>query len=241
MEIKLEKEAFLDGQVLLIDKPYGWSSFQALNSVRWTICKALGIKKIKVGHAGTLDPLATGLLLLCTGKKTKEISRLQGMDKEYEGCLVLGATTPSYDLETEPENAKPFVHLGPSDFQKAAQKFQGEIRQRPPVFSAVKREGKRLYEYARKGQEVEVPERLVRIDQFEFTRMEPPELSFVVRCGKGTYIRSLAHDFGQELGCGAYLSALKRTKIGDFSVDNSISPQAFKALFREAGYEFPGQ
>lgn len=239
MDIQLDKEAFLEGQVLLIDKPYGWSSFQALNSVRWTISKALGIKKIKVGHAGTLDPLATGLLILCTGKKTKEIAGLQGMDKEYEGCLVLGATTPSYDLETEPENQREFEHLQTSDFEKAAGLFLGEVRQRPPMFSAVKRDGKRLYEYARKGQEVSIPERIVHIERFEFTRINPPELHFTVRCGKGTYIRSLAHDFGQELGCGAYLSALKRTKIGVYSVDNSMSPQAFRARFQEAGYEFP--
>ncbi len=241
MDVQLDKDAFLEGQVLLIDKPYGWSSFQALNSVRWTISKALGIKKIKVGHAGTLDPLATGLLLLCTGKKTKEIASLQGMDKEYEGSLVLGATTPSYDLETEPQNPQPFGHLHITDFEKTAALFRGEIRQKPPVFSAVKRDGKRLYEYARKGQEVAIPERIVRIERFDFTRIDPPELEFVVQCGKGTYIRSLAHDFGQALGCGAYLSALKRTKIGDYSVHNSMSPQAFRARFQEAGYDFPAR
>lgn len=239
MEIELHKTAFLDGQVLLIDKPYGWSSFQALNAVRWTICRAFGLRKIKVGHAGTLDPLATGLLLLCTGKKTKEISGLQGMDKTYEGRLVLGATTPSYDLETEPGNPRPWEHLGPADFEAAAARFRGEIRQRPPVFSAVKRGGKRLYEYARKGEEVHIPERRVRIDRFAFTRIAPPELDFEVLCAKGTYIRSLAHDFGQELGCGAYLSALKRTKIGDFCVDNAVTPGGFRALFREAGFDIP--
>lgn len=222
--------------MLLIDKPYEWSSFQALNAVKWTIRRAFGLKKIKVGHAGTLDPLATGLLLICTGKATKQIAQLQGMPKEYTGTLVLGQTTASYDLETAPEPSGSTEGITPEDLHKAVESFCGEIRQRPPVFSAIKKDGKRLYEYARKGQEVEVPERMVHISRFEITRVALPEVDFLVGCSKGTYIRSLAHDLGQHLGCGAYLSALKRTKIGDFNVNKALTPEAFKAAFRDAGY-----
>ena len=234
--MELTQEAFLDGQVLLIDKPYEWSSFQALNAVKWTIRRAFGLKKIKVGHAGTLDPLATGLLLICTGKATKQIAQLQGMPKEYTGTLVLGQTTASYDLETPPEPCGSTEGITEEDLHKAVGAFRGEICQRPPVFSAIKKDGKRLYEYARKGQEVEVPERMVHISRFEITRVALPEVDFLVGCSKGTYIRSLAHDLGQHLGCGAYLSALKRTKIGDFNVNKALTPEAFKAAFRDAGY-----
>ncbi|MDG1571750.1 tRNA pseudouridine(55) synthase TruB [Robiginitalea sp. M366] len=234
--MELSRDAFLEGQVLLVDKPYGWSSFQALNAVKWTLRRAFDLKKIKVGHAGTLDPLATGLLLICTGKATKTIADLQGMPKTYEGALVLGHTTPSFDLETEPEPSGSWEGLTPADLEAAAARFTGTIRQRPPVFSAIKKDGKRLYEYARKGKEVEVPERTVTITRLEITGIDWPEVRFTADCSKGTYIRSLAHDLGQELGCGAYLSALKRTKIGSYSVDNAVTPDAFKARFREAGF-----
>jgi tRNA pseudouridine55 synthase len=235
--LELSKESFLDGQILLIDKPYEWSSFQALNSVKWTLKKAFSIKKIKVGHAGTLDPLATGLLLICTGKSTKKIPQLQGMEKEYTGTFRLGATTPSYDLETPVDETHPIDYLTEARLREAAGKFFGEILQKPPVFSAIKKDGKRLYEYAREGEVVEVPTRKVLISEFELTRIALPEVDFRVRCSKGTYIRSLAHDFGRELGCGAHLSALKRTKTGPYNVNNAMSPNEFRELFRKSGFD----
>lgn len=235
--LPLDKNAYLEGQMLLIDKPYAWSSFQALNAVRWTLRRAFSLKKIKVGHAGTLDPLATGLLILCTGKSTRRISDLQGMPKEYTGTFHLGATTPSYDLETEPSQQLPVNHLTPEMLEAAARSLTGEIVQQPPVFSAIKKDGKRLYEYARSGHDVEVPLRQVHIEAFEITRIALPEVDFCVRCSKGTYIRSLAYDFGQALGTGAYLSALRRTKIGAYTVNKAFTPDAFKAAFRDAGFE----
>ncbi len=236
-ELPTDKNAYLEGQILLIDKPYSWSSFQALNAVRWALRRAFGLKKIKVGHAGTLDPLATGLLVLCTGKSTRRISELQGMPKEYTGTIHLGATTPSYDLETEPSEQLPVEHLTDEMLKAAAERLTGEITQQPPVFSAIKKDGKRLYEYARSGQDVEVPLRTVHIWAFELTRIALPEADFRISCSKGTYIRSLAHDFGQDLGTGAYLSALRRTKIGPYTVDKALTPDAFKAALRNAGLE----
>ena len=227
----------MDGQVLLIDKPYEWSSFQALNAVKWTLRRAFSLKKLKVGHAGTLDPLATGLLLICTGKKTKSIPELQALPKEYTGTIRLGAVTASFDLETPPEGEFRTDHITEELIRETARRFTGEIRQHPPVFSAIKKDGKRLYEYARKGEDVEVPERTVRIHEFEITRMDlPHEVDFRVACSKGTYIRSLAHDFGKALDSGAYLSALKRTKIGPYSVNKGLTPQAFREAFRNAGF-----
>ena len=235
--MELSKEAFLDGQILLIDKPYKWSSFQALNSVKWTLRKALSLKKFKIGHAGTLDPLATGLLLICTGKSTKKIPGLQGMEKEYTGTFYMGATTPSYDLETEVDDTYPTDHLTESSLLQATELFLGEILQKPPVFSAIKKDGKRLYQYAREGKQVDVPIRKVHISEFELTRVALPEVDFRVRCSKGTYIRSLAHDFGRAVDCGAHLSALKRTKIGPYNVDKAMSPDEFRDLFRNSGFE----
>jgi tRNA pseudouridine55 synthase len=235
--LELNKESFLDGQILLIDKPYRWSSFQALNSVKWTLRKAFSLKKIKVGHAGTLDPLATGLLLICTGKSTKKIPELQGMEKEYTGTIYLGATRPSYDLETEVDATYPTDHLTDSAIMETAGGFLGEVLQKPPVFSAIKKDGKRLYEYAREGKPVEVPTRKVHISEFELTRIALPEVDFRVRCSKGTYIRSLAHDFGRALDCGAYLSALKRTKIGTYNVNKAMNPDEFRDLFRKSGFD----
>jgi len=230
------REDYLNGQVLLIDKPYTWSSFQALNAVKWTLRKAFDLKKIKVGHAGTLDPLATGLLILCTGKSTSQIQNLQGMIKTYTGTIHLGSTTASYDLESEPGPQLEVGHLNLQLIEEAAGKLTGEISQRPPVFSALKKDGKRLYEYARTGQEVEVPERSVLVTHFAITGINLPEVEFLVVCSKGTYVRSLAHDLGQILGVGGYLSSLRRTKIGDFSVNNAISPEAFKEYFQKAGF-----
>ncbi|MEM7381824.1 MAG: tRNA pseudouridine(55) synthase TruB, partial [Bacteroidota bacterium] len=221
------KEDFLEGQILLIDKPLEWSSFQAVNAVRWAIRKAFNLKKIKVGHAGTLDPLATGLLLICTGKFTKRISELQGQNKEYIGTITLGATTPSYDLETEIDQRFPTDGISPESIYKTAEQLTGTQEQLPPIFSALKKDGKRLYEYARDGKEVTIKPRTIEILSFEITAIKMPEVQFKVQCSKGTYIRSLAHDFGQILGCGAHLSELRRTKIGDYNVNNSLAPKVF--------------
>jgi tRNA pseudouridine55 synthase len=221
-------EDFQEGKVVLIDKPLTWSSFQAVNKVKWSLKKHLGLKKIKVGHAGTLDPLATGLLIVCTGKFTKRIMELQGMEKEYTGTFYLGATTPSYDLETEVNETFPTQHITEELIYQTLPQFIGEIDQKPPVFSAIKKDGKRLYEHARKGEEVEIATRKTTIHEFEITRIALPEVDFRVVCSKGTYIRSLAFDFGKALQSGAHLTALRRTKIGEFSVDNAITPDAFE-------------
>ncbi len=222
-------EDYKEGQVILIDKPLEWTSFQAVNKVRWLIRKSFGIKKIKVGHAGTLDPLATGLLIICTGKFTKKIDTFQAQEKEYTGTFSLGATTPSYDLETEIDKTFDISEITSEKIHEATTQFIGEIQQQPPVFSALKKEGKRLYEFARSGEEVEIPFRTVTISEFEITKVELPNIDFRVVCSKGTYIRSLAHDFGKALNNGAHLSALRRTKIGEFSVENAVGIEAFEA------------
>ncbi|MGX1928452.1 tRNA pseudouridine(55) synthase TruB [Flagellimonas sp. 2504JD4-2] len=222
------KDDFLNGQILLIDKPLEWSSFQAVNALKWAIRKKFDLKKIKIGHAGTLDPLATGLLIICTGKFTKKIPELQGQVKEYTGTFTLGATTPSYDLETEVDQSFPVDHITKELIQDTPQQFLGEIEQVPPVFSALKKDGKRMYELAREGKKFEVKPRTIQIFEFEITQISMPKVDFRVVCSKGTYIRSLAHDFGQALGSGAHLSALRRTKIGDFNVSNAVSPLTFK-------------
>lgn len=220
-------EEFKSGQVLLIDKPLHWTSFQVVNKLRWKIRKTFNIKKIKVGHAGTLDPLATGLLVICTGKMTKQINIFQGQGKEYTGTITLGSTTPSYDLETEIDQTFPTNHITERLIHDTTKLFIGDIEQRPPVFSAIKKDGKRLYEFARAGEDVEVKTRTVRISEFEITKIDDNNLDFRVVCSKGTYIRSLAHDFGKALNSGAHLSALRRTKIGDFQVENAQSIEAF--------------
>lgn len=223
----LTTEDYLSGQVLLIDKPLHWTSFQAVNKLRWEIRRAYGIKKIKVGHAGTLDPLATGLLVICTGKMTKQIDTFQAQIKEYTGTFVLGSTTPSFDLETEINQHYPTEHITDELIHQTTQQFIGNITQFPPVFSAIKKDGKRLYEFARAGEDVEIASRQVHISEFEMTHIEGLEIDFRVVCSKGTYIRSLANDFGKALNSGAHLSALRRTKIGDFDVANAISIEAF--------------
>ncbi len=220
-------EDFRSGQVLLIDKPLHWTSFQAVNKLRWEIRQAHNIKKIKVGHAGTLDPLATGLLIICTGKKTKEINTFQGQIKEYTGTFVLGSTTPSYDLETEIDHTFPTDHITSDKIHATTQQFIGDIQQLPPLFSALKKDGKRLYEYARAGETVEIKTRTVSISEFEITKIDDLHISFRVVCSKGTYIRSLAHDFGKALHSGAHLSELRRTKIGDFDVSKAASIEKF--------------
>ncbi len=224
----MTKEDYLEGQILLIDKPLTWTSFQAVNALKWAIRRKFELKKIKIGHAGTLDPLATGLLLVCTGKFTKRIIELQGQVKEYTGTITLGATTPSYDLETEVDNTYPTEHITEELIHRATEQFIGEIQQFPPVFSALKKDGKRLYEYAREGKEVEIKSRSVEIHKFEITHIEMPNITFRVVCSKGTYIRSLANDFGKALNSGAHLSSLRRTKIGDFNVDNAVTPLDFQ-------------
>lgn len=218
---------FLQGKVLLIDKPFEWTSFQAVNKIRWHIKKQFGLKKIKVGHAGTLDPLATGLLIICTGKMTKQINEFQAQEKEYTGTFYLGATTPSYDLETEVNQRFSTDHISEEMIAKAKQSFIGEIDQKPPIFSAIKKDGKRLYDIARKGETTEIQSRKVTISSFDITRIELPVVDFRVSCSKGTYIRSLANDFGIALDSGAHLSALRRTRIGEFSVENALSIEEF--------------
>ncbi len=226
------KEEFLNGEVILIDKPLEWSSFQVVNKVRWLLKKQFHLKKIKVGHAGTLDPLATGLLILCVGKYTKRIEEFQAQDKEYTGTILLGATTPSYDAETEVNQTFPTDHINEELLTQTIKDFIGVIQQRPPVFSALKKDGKRLYEYARKGEEIDIPTREITIDEFEITRIALPEIDFRVVCSKGTYIRSLAHDFGQALKSGGYLTALRRTKIGNFNVENSMTIEEIDTYIR---------
>jgi tRNA pseudouridine55 synthase len=207
---------FLEGKVLLMDKPLTWTSFKMIRRVR-------GLTYIaKVGHAGTLDPLATGLLIICTGKATKQINDYMGMDKEYIGTLVLGATTATFDLESEPENFKSINHLTVEQIYTATKQFVGEILQIPPQHSAIKKDGVRLYETARQGIEVKVDPRKVTIQNFEITKIDLPNIEFRVNCSTGTYIRSLVNDFGAALGVGAYMSALRRTKIGEFDVANAI-------------------
>ena len=222
-------EDYQNGQVLLIDKPLEWTSFQVVNKVRWLLRKEFNVKKMKVGHAGTLDPLATGLLILCTGKFTKRIETFQAQEKEYTGTITLGATTPSYDLETEVDQTFDISGITETQILEATKQFIGAIQQQPPVFSAIKKDGKRLYEFARKGEEVEVPTRTITISVFEITRINLPQVDFRVVCSKGTYIRSLAHDFGKALQNGGYLSALRRTRIGEQLVENAISITDFEA------------
>lgn len=220
-------EDYKNGQVLLIDKPLNWTSFQVVNKLRWEIRQQFNIKKIKVGHAGTLDPLATGLLVICTGKQTKEIHIYQGQVKQYTGTFVLGATTPSYDLETEIDKTFPTTHITEALLHATTNEFVGDIQQKPPIFSAIKKDGKRLYEIARKGETVEIQPRQVSVLEFEITSVNLPEVTFRIVCSKGTYIRSLAHDFGVALNSGAHLSSLRRTRIGDFNVDKALTVEKF--------------
>ena len=227
----MTSEDYLEGQILLIDKPLTWSSFQAVNKLKYILKRKYDLpKKFKIGHAGTLDPLATGLLIVCTGKFTKRITEIQGQAKEYTGTFTVGATTPSYDLETDVDATFPTEHITSDLIQETTKQFLGEIDQKPPVFSAIKKDGKRLYEHARAGEEVEIAFRKTTIHEFEITRIALPEVDFRVVCSKGTYIRSLAFDFGCALNSGAYLSVLRRTKIGDYDVENGISPEDFEKL-----------
>jgi tRNA pseudouridine55 synthase len=213
---------FEQGQVLLINKPLYWTSFDAIRKIR----NLIGIKK--VGHAGTLDPLATGLLIICTGRFTKKINEYMAREKEYTGTITLGATTPTYDLESNPANFKSIEDIPEEQIRNGAKKFTGEIMQTPPAHSAIKLGGKRVYELARKGKEVKLEPRKVFIKEFEIIKIELPIVHFRVVCSTGTYIRSLANDFGEALGCGAYLSSLCRTRIGEFRLENALSIEEFE-------------
>ena len=222
-----EAETFINGRVLLLDKPLHWTSFQLVNKVRWEIKQKFKLKKIKVGHAGTLDPLATGLLIICTGKQTKQIDQYQALEKEYTGTFELGSTTPSFDLETDINQTFDTSHLNSEMIKNATRQFIGEVSQLPPVFSAVKKDGKRLYEFARAGETVELKPRQVSISEFEITNIDALTVHFRVVCSKGTYIRSLADDFGKALNCGAHLSSLRRTRIGNFKIENAQTLEEF--------------
>ena len=223
---KLEDYNFYEGEFLLIDKSIGWTSFDVVNKLRKLIQKRYK-KKLKLGHAGTLDPLATGLLILCSGKFTKKISQLQELDKEYQGTFVIGATTPSHDLETEVDNTFPVFHLDTEAIRKAAQQFTGEIMQTPPMHSAIKIDGKRAYKLARKGEIMELKPRKITIKAFDIFQIDKQEnvisMDFRVVCSKGTYIRSLARDFGMALQNGAFLKNLRRTAIGEFRVEDAMA------------------
>ncbi len=209
------------GATLLVDKPIGWTSFDVVSKIRNKIRKRLGVKKIKVGHAGTLDPMATGLLIICTGKSTKKLGEFQQLPKVYTGTMRLGATTPSYDAETEVDEEFPIEHLNPGLLEQARRSFLGDIDQIPPMFSAIKVDGQPLYKKARKGERIDIEPRPVHIASFELTRIALPEVDFEVKCSKGTYIRSLVYDFGKAVRSGAYLTALRRTAIGPYTVDDA--------------------
>ena len=222
-------EDFLNGQILLIDKPLHWTSFQAVNKLKYVLINKMGLpKKFKIGHAGTLDPLASGLLLVCTGKFTKRITELQGQAKEYTGTFYIGATTPSYDLETEIDKTFDTSHIDEVLILETVKQFLGEIDQKPPIFSAIKKDGVRLYEHARAGETIEIASRKTTIHEFEIIRIALPEIDFRVVCSKGTYIRSLAYDFGKAMDSGAHLKALRRTKIGEYDVLNAVDVTLFE-------------
>ena len=220
-------ETYLEGAVLFIDKPLTWSSFDVVNKIRKSLRQALGIKKIKVGHAGTLDPLATGLVIICTGKATKQISQFQDMDKGYTAQIRFGATTPSFDLETEEDQSFPWKHITIGAIEEALLEMTGDQEQIPPLYSAKSVEGKRAYVMARKGEELKLKPQKVHISQLNIQSLALPELTLMVECSKGTYIRSLARDLGTRLGSGAHLTGLRRTRIGPHSVDKAITIENF--------------
>ena len=231
MHSKLEfnEASVIEGQLLLIDKPLNWTSFQVVNKIRWELKNKFGIKKLKVGHAGTLDPLATGLLLVCTGKMTKEISEIQALVKEYTGSFTMGATTPSYDLETSIDGTFPIDHLDDNALKEVINQFIGVVDQYPPVFSAIKKHGRRLYKYARRAEEIKINSRQVEILAFELTEIKLPTIDFYVKCSKGTYIRSLANDYGKALRSGAHLSSLRRTAIGLHRIEDAYTIEQITA------------
>ena len=218
---------FQNGEIILIDKELNWTSFDVVSKLRNSIKKKLDLKKIKVGHAGTLDPLATGLLIICTGKMTKRIDEFSCLDKTYSGKITIGSSTPSFDLETKPNVYYPTNHINDELILNTAKNFIGKTLQKPPIFSAIKKDGVRLYKLARKGVDVKIEKKEIIIHDFKITSINFNEIEFSVKCSKGTYIRSLANDFGKELGSGAHLSELRRTSIGEYSVDNSYKLMSF--------------
>ena len=225
---------FIGGEILLFNKPYEWTSFDLVNKVRILIRRNLDIKKIKVGHAGTLDPLATGLMIVCTGKSTKKIELLSGLDKEYIATLHLGATTPTYDLESSIDREYPIDHITTELLHGTLQQFKGPIEQIPPIFSAIKVQGKKAYELARKGHDIELKSRKIVIKELDVIDFNPPKLTLRILCSKGTYIRSLAHDIGKSLNSGAHLTGLKRTQIGNYSLNNAVELDFFEKKLNES-------
>ena len=231
---ELDSFDFKNGEVLIFDKPLEWTSFNVVGKIRYKVCRYLGIKKLKVGHAGTLDPMATGLMVLCTGKATKKIEQLQGTEKEYIADLKLGATTPSFDIETEEDAQFPTEHIDLKSIEETLLQFIGEIDQVPPIFSAVKVKGRRAYDMARKGEEVELRSKKITIKEIEVLDFKEQHLKLRVVCGKGTYIRSLARDLGAALNSGAYLTGLRRTRVGEFNVDNAYTIESFCDMIDQA-------
>lgn len=225
----------------MVDKPYRWTSFDAVKRLRGAVQRRLNAKRFKVGHAGTLDPLATGVLLVCTGRATKRIAELQEGMKEYVAEITFGATTPSYDLEKEIDATYPWEHITPELIAETLPKFQGHVMQVPPVFSAVKVDGKRAYNYARKGKEVEIKAKPLEIKELEVLSWEAPKLTLRVLCSKGTYIRALARDLGEAMNSGAHLTALRRTRVGDYTIDDAMSLDQALELIKEGPVEFPDE
>lgn len=224
---------FVEGSIIPIDKPFKWTSFDVVNKIRTLIKYKLGIKKLKIGHAGTLDPLATGLLILCSGKFTKRIEEFQAFEKEYIGTFFLGATTPSYDLETKVENIKDISGITNEQIIEAFNFFKGGYEQMPPVYSAKKIDGERAYEFARKGKDVEMKSVQISIPELEIVSINLPEVAFRIVCSKGTYIRALARDIGEKIGCGAYLSSLRRTRIGEYNVADALKIEQFEEMIKQ--------
>lgn len=232
---------YISGEILVIDKPYRWTSFDAVKRLRGAVQRRLNAKRFKVGHAGTLDPLATGVLLVCTGRATKRIAELQEGMKEYVAEITFGATTPSYDLEKEIDATYPWEHITPELIAETLPKFQGHVMQVPPVFSAVKVDGKRAYNYARKGKEVEIKAKPLEIKELEVLGWEAPKLTLRVLCSKGTYIRALARDLGEAMNSGAHLTALRRTRVGDYTINDAMSLDQALELIKDGPVEFPDE
>ena len=232
---------YISGEILVIDKPYRWTSFDAVKRLRGAVQRRLNAKRFKVGHAGTLDPLATGVLLVCTGRATKRIAELQEGMKEYVAEITFGATTPSYDLEKEIDATYPWEHITPELIAETLPKFQGHVMQVPPVFSAVKVDGKRAYNYARKGKEVEIKAKPLEIKELEVLSWEAPKLTLRVLCSKGTYIRALARDLGAAMNSGAHLTALRRTRVGDYTINDAMSLDQALELIKDGPVEFPDE
>lgn len=232
---------YISGEILVVDKPYRWTSFDAVKRLRGAVQRRLNAKRFKVGHAGTLDPLATGVLLVCTGRATKRIAELQEGMKEYVAEITFGATTPSYDLEKEIDATYPWEHITPELIAETLPKFQGHVMQVPPVFSAVKVDGKRAYNYARKGKEVEIKAKPLEIKELEVLNWEAPKLTLRVLCSKGTYIRALARDLGEAMNSGAHLTALRRTRVGEYTINDAMSLDQALELIKEGPVEFPDE